>query len=306
MDQKGRQSALFDERKKREDSVLAWSTLATMTPSIAILDACRLIQSSPVLPTLDVLAQSARMSRFHFQRCFRKEVGITPRQFASALRDERIRGALAKGGDIQQALLDAGFGSSSRFYDGAIDRLGMKPSQYQDKGRGACIRVSMGECSLGSFLVAASDDGICQISLGDEPEALFRELQDRFAHATLKGSDPSLDAQVVQVVSMLENPSMSTALPLDIRGTVFQQQVWSVLRQIPCGQTLSYSEVARLVGRPLAHRAVASACAANHLAVAIPCHRVVKNDGALSGYRWGVERKRKLLDQEAVSPEPCS
>lgn len=289
-------------RKKREDAAPVFARLLPMPASKAILAACRHIEGSSRPPSLDDLAAIAAMSRFHFQRTFRAEIGITPRQFAAALRDKRVREALSAGLNIQSALVDSGFGSSSRFYDRAHSRLGMSPSQYHDKGRDAVIRLSVGECSLGGFLVAASEKGVCQVSLGNDLDHLMIQAQERFKNARIMGPDRVLDDLVVRVVALLDGDAMDPSLPLDIRGTVFQQQVWSVLREIPKGQALSYAEVAQRLGRPHAHRAVASACAANHLAVLIPCHRVVKTDGSVSGYRWGVERKLALLSREGVVP----
>ncbi len=178
-------------------------------------------------------------------------------------------------------------------------RLGMRPSAYAKGGEGAIIRFAVGQTSLGAILVAATDKGICAIALGDEPEPLVRTLQDRFPNATLVGGDKSFEATVAKAVGLVETPRMGADLPLDVRGTAFQERVWQALRAIPAGTTASYAEIARRAGSPGSVRAVAQACAANPVAVAIPCHRVVRTDGALSGYRWGIERKRELLRREA-------
>jgi AraC family transcriptional regulator of adaptative response/methylated-DNA-[protein]-cysteine methyltransferase len=264
----------------------------------AIADACRLIDAAEELPDLDTLAAAAGMSRFHFHRVFKSVTGVTPKDYAAARRSERVRGALAAGANVTTAIYDAGYNANSRFYAEASARLGMRPSAYRDGGRGAVVRFAVGDCSLGAVLVAATDKGVCAILLGDDPDALVRDLQDRFPKAELIGADPSFEATVAQVVGLIDSPDRGLELPLDIRGTAFQQQVWDALRRIPAGRTMSYAEVAAAVGRPGAVRAVAQACASNALAVAIPCHRVVRSDGSLSGYRWGVERKRELLARE--------
>jgi AraC family transcriptional regulator of adaptative response/methylated-DNA-[protein]-cysteine methyltransferase len=204
-------------------------------------------------------------------------------------------------GSVTEAIYDAGFNSSGRFYAIARELLGMKPGSFRAGGDGAVIRFAVGECSLGSILVAATPQGVCAIALGGDPDLLVRELQDRFPAAELLGGDEEFDRLVATVVGFVEDPKRGLGLPLDVRGTAFQQRVWRALCQIPIGGTMSYAEVARRAGVPKAVRAVAQACASNPLAVAIPCHRVVRSDGSLSGYRWGVERKRRLLEREAAS-----
>jgi AraC family transcriptional regulator of adaptative response/methylated-DNA-[protein]-cysteine methyltransferase len=199
---------------------------------------------------------------------------------------------------VTSALYDAGFHSSGRFYEAADAMLGMAPSTFARAGAGARIRFALGECTLGSLLVAQSERGVCAIFLGDNPDALLVQLQERFGNAELVGDDAAFAAVVAQVAALVEDPAQSLELPLDVRGTAFQMRVWQALRAIPMGSTASYTEIARIIGAPGAVRAVAGACAANTLAVAIPCHRVVRNDGALSGYRWGVDRKRALLLRE--------
>lgn len=264
----------------------------------AIAKACRLIDDAEELPDLDTLAAAAGMSRFHFHRVFKGVTGVTPKDYATAKRSERVQDALAAGAGITEAIYEAGYNANSRFYAEAPARLGMRPSAYRDGGRGAAVRFAVGRCSLGDILVAATDKGVCAILLGDDPDALVRDLQDRFPNAELIGADASFEATVAQVVGLVDAPTHGVELPLDIRGTAFQQQVWDALRRIPPGRTVSYAELAAAVGRPSAVRAVAQACASNALAVAIPCHRVVRSDGSLSGYRWGVERKRELLARE--------
>ncbi|WP_104493891.1 bifunctional DNA-binding transcriptional regulator/O6-methylguanine-DNA methyltransferase Ada [Paracoccus denitrificans] len=263
--------------------------------------ACRLIEQAETPPTLQALAEAAGLSPFHFHRQFKAVTGLTPRAYAAAHRAGRLRARLAQGASVTGAIYEAGFNSSSRFYEGADGMLGMTPSAWRKGGAGAEIRFALGQCALGAILVAQSRRGICAIALGDDPEALLRDFQDRFPAATLIGGDAEFEALVARIVGFIEAPGIGLDLPLDIRGTAFQQRVWQALRQIPPGTTASYAEIARRIGEPRASRAVAQACAANPIAVAIPCHRVVRSDGALSGYRWGVARKRALLDREGAA-----
>ncbi|ABL72303.1 bifunctional DNA-binding transcriptional regulator/O6-methylguanine-DNA methyltransferase Ada [Paracoccus denitrificans] len=263
--------------------------------------ACRLIEQAETPPTLQALAEAAGLSPFHFHRQFKAIIGLTPRAYAAAHRAGRLRARLAQGASVTGAIYEAGFNSSSRFYEGADGMLGMTPSAWRKGGAGAEIRFALGQCALGAILVAQSRRGICAIALGDDPEALLRDFQDRFPAATLIGGDAEFEALVARIVGFIEAPGIGLDLPLDIRGTAFQQRVWQALRQIPPGTTASYAEIARRIGEPQASRAVAQACAANPIAVAIPCHRVVRSDGALSGYRWGVARKRALLDREGAA-----
>jgi AraC family transcriptional regulator of adaptative response/methylated-DNA-[protein]-cysteine methyltransferase len=268
--------------------------------------ACRLIEASDPAPGLDVLARPFGLSRFQLQRTFKAVVGISPKAYAAAVRAKRLRAALDRRRSVTEAIYEAGFGSNSRFYEKSAELLGMQPRTFQRGGAGVVIRFAVGECSLGSVLVAASERGICAILLGDDPGRLINELQDRFPNAELIGSDRQFERTVGRVVGLIENPGEGLELPLDIRGTAFQRRVWEALRQVPPGRTLSYTQLARRVGRPGAVRAVAKACAANPLAVAIPCHRVVRLDGSLSGYRWGMARKRALLAKERRRAEPAS
>lgn len=260
---------------------------------------CRLIEQADVAPTLDELAAAADMSSFHLHRVFKAVTGLTPRAYAAAHRARRVRSELDRAASVTDAIYDAGYNSNGRFYAEADGLLGMTPSAFRAGGRDAEIRFAIGECTLGAILVAASARGVCAILLGDDPDALARDLQDRFPKASLIGADAAFEATVARVVGLVEAPRLGHDLPLDVRGTAFQQRVWQALREIPAGETASYAEVAQRIGAPTSMRAVAQACGANALAVAIPCHRVVRSDGALSGYRWGVERKRTLLDREA-------
>jgi AraC family transcriptional regulator of adaptative response/methylated-DNA-[protein]-cysteine methyltransferase len=264
----------------------------------AIARACRLIEEAEEMPALDALAAAAGLSRFHFHRVFKAATGLTPAAYGAARRARRVADALPAAGSVTEALYDAGYGSASRFYAGATRRLGMAPSTYRKGGEGEEIRFAVGQCSLGAILVAATATGVCAITMGDDPQALVRDLQDRFPRATLVGGDAAFEATVAAVVGLVEDPRGRHDIPLDVRGTAFQERVWRALREIPPGRTASYTEIAGRIGHPAAVRAVARACGANPAAVAIPCHRVVRTDGALSGYRWGVERKRALLERE--------
>jgi AraC family transcriptional regulator of adaptative response/methylated-DNA-[protein]-cysteine methyltransferase len=266
-----------------------------------VVETCRFIESAEGVPSLETLARRAKMSPFYFHRVFKRITGLTPKQYAAAHRSGRVRKQLGDGGRVTDAIFDAGYQSSSRFYEKSGEILGMKPTDFRAGGRNAQIRFAIGESSLGSILVAQSARGICAISIGDDPEAMVRDLQDRFPQAQLIGADREFEKLVAQVVGFVEAPRIGLDLPLDVRGTAFQQRVWRALRKIPAGKTVSYTDIARRIGAPKAVRAVAQACGANPVAVAIPCHRVVRNDGALSGYRWGIERKRALLDKEATA-----
>jgi AraC family transcriptional regulator of adaptative response/methylated-DNA-[protein]-cysteine methyltransferase len=267
----------------------------------AIAKACELIAEAEEMPDLDALAAAAKMSRFHFHRVFKSVTGVTPKAYATAQRTRRVRDALTERGSVTAAIYDAGFNSSGRFYAAAPGVLGMTPRDFRAGGTGAAIRFAVGQCSLGAILVAATHKGICAITLGDDPDALVRDLEDRFPKAQLIGGDKEFEQLVARVVGLVETPGQDFDLPLDMRGTAFQQRVWQALRKIPAGTTATYTEIAKRIGRPKAVRAVAAACAGNPLAIAIPCHRVVRLDGDLAGYRWGVERKRALLAKEKAA-----
>jgi AraC family transcriptional regulator of adaptative response/methylated-DNA-[protein]-cysteine methyltransferase len=273
-------------------------TSATQQQAMKIAEVCRLIENSEEPPRLEELARHAGLSVYHFHRVFRAITGVTPKQYAGAHRIKQIRARLGKAPTVTEAIYDAGYNSNGRFYASSNEVLGMTPSKYRAGGASTDIRFAVGECTLGSILVAQSERGICAILLGDDPEVLTRELQDQFPKANLIGGDSRYEELVAKVVGFLEKPGVGLDLPLDVRGTAFQQRVWEALRKIPAGLTASYSDVAKQIGAPDSVRAVAQACAANKLAIAIPCHRVVRMDGGLSGYRWGVERKRALLERE--------
>ena len=267
-----------------------------------VAQACRLIDTAGDAPDLDTLAQAFGMSRFHFHRIFKAHTGITPKAYADAGRARRVQQGLAHAPTVTDAIYAAGFNSSGRFYAASAQVLGMTPQAFRTGGSGASIRFAIGACSLGAILVAATDKGICAILMGDDPEVLLRDLQDRFPKAELRGAEAEFEQTVAQVVGFVEAPGIGLDLPLDIRGTAFQQRVWQALREIPAGQTVSYAQLAERIGLPRGARAIAGACAANPVAVAIPCHRVVRNDGSISGYRWGVERKHALLEREGGTP----
>ncbi|WP_238214565.1 methylated-DNA--[protein]-cysteine S-methyltransferase, partial [Pseudomonas sp. PAGU 2196] len=234
-------------------------------------------------------------------RLFKAETGLTPKAYASAFRARRLREHLENDQrSVTDAIYDAGYNSNSRFYESAEQRLGMRPKAYRAGGQGATIRFALGQCSLGAILVAQSEKGICAILLGDDPEPLLHALQDQFPNARLIGGDNEYERVVAEVVGFVEAPALGLALPLDVQGTAFQERVWQALREVPAGCRVSYTDIAERIGAPKAVRAVAMACAANRIAVAIPCHRVVRRDGDISGYRWGVERKQQLLKRETA------
>lgn len=259
---------------------------------------CRRIDAADTPLSLETLARQAGLSSYHFHRVFKAATGVTPRAYAAGRRAERVRRELTTSPTVTDAIYGAGFNSGGRFYESADALLGMAPTTFRAGGAGMEIAFAVGECSLGSVLVAQSERGICAILLGDDPEALVRDVQDRFPRATLIGADRRFETTVARVVAMVDDPGLGLDLPLDVRGTAFQQRVWQALREIPWGTTATYTEIARRIGAPRSVRAVAGACAANPVAIAIPCHRVVRTDGDLSGYRWGLARKRALIERE--------
>jgi len=264
-----------------------------------VAKACRIIEESEEEPSLEELAGAVGRSPSYFHRVFKATIGLTPKNYAAAHRAKKVRQGLASCNTVTEAIYDAGFNSSGRFYEKSKDMLGMTPSQYRAGGTDEEIKFAVGQTSLGAILVASSKKGVAAILLGDDPDELVRNLQDRFPRARFIGADRDYEALVARVVGFVEAPKIGLNLPLDVRGTAFQERVWQALREIPVGTTICYAELARRIGSPKAARAVAAACSANKLAIAIPCHRVVRNDGSLSGYAWGVERKRVLLDREA-------
>jgi len=265
----------------------------------AVVKACNLIDDARETPSLGEIALAVGLSPAYFHRLFKRTVGVTPKAYAANRRAERFREGLRGNQNVTKAMYDAGYVASSRCYESVGQDLGMTPTQYKRGGIGQTIEFAVVECSLGWVAVAATKRGICMIEFGDEADDLRNELAARFANAKLKEGGRVLLDRVSQVVAYVESPSQSLDLPLDIQGTVFQRKVWEALQGIPLGATATYAEIAEQIGRPTAARAVAGACAANELAVAIPCHRIVRNDGTLSGYRWGAGRKTELLEREA-------
>lgn len=280
-------------RRCRPDQADAQAALVTRL--------CRLIEQAERVPELAELAAVGGLSPSRLHRLFRERTGVTPRAYAVALRARRLQEELAQPqNSVTDSLYAAGYGSSGRLYEAAPQVLGMTPTAFRGGGARAIIHFAVGQCTLGAVLVARSERGVCAILMGDDPEPLVRDLQDRFPKAELIGGDPGFEHLIAAVIAAADNPKAGLDLPLDIRGTAFQQRVWQELRHIPPGHTASYSDIAARIGRPDAVRAVAGACAANAHAIAIPCHRVVRTDGALSGYRWGIERKRTLLTREGA------
>ncbi|HEV2333914.1 MAG TPA: bifunctional DNA-binding transcriptional regulator/O6-methylguanine-DNA methyltransferase Ada [Stellaceae bacterium] len=266
---------------------------------VAAIDrACALIRAQDTLPTLAELAATAGISRFHFHRVFRQITGATPREWGKAHRLDRFAARLDAGESVAGAVYAAGFGASSRAYEAASSGLGMTPGARRHGGRGETIRFTIVKTALGWALVAATSRGICMTALGDERAPLEAELRRRFPAALIWPADAALTAWAEEIVRFVTRPDAQPDLPLDIRGTAFQAQVWRALQKIPPGRTSSYSEVAAALGRPQAVRAVARAIASNNLALLVPCHRVVRSDGDLAGYRWGRERKRALIARE--------
>lgn len=265
--------------------------------SHAMVDACRLLSSHEPVETREV-ARAIGLSSSYFQRWFKKHLGVTPQQYRRRVLAERGRDAISGAASVTEAVYDAGYSSSSRFYDGVGRELGMKPSDAHTGGVGERIEYVISECSLGRILVAWTHRGVCEVAFADSSAALLAQLTRHFPRATLEESDQNTWAKVVIASVEMASPAI---IPMDIRGTAFQERVWQALRAIPAGETRTYSDIARQLGEPSAVRAVARACASNPLAVVIPCHRVVRKDGSPSGYRWGVDRKRELLRREAGS-----
>lgn len=275
-----------DEPSRRDDAVKR------------VIAACRRIEDSDPPPSLSELAEEAGLSPWHFQRVFTGMVGVSPKRYASTHKARRFREGLDGGGSVTAAIYDAGYGSSGRAYDPAGDRLAMTPTAYKKGGMGMTIRYAIAESALGPVIVGATERGVCFIGFEDDPGLLPGRLKERYPAAQVTEATGDLAETIQRVVEMTDHPGLAADLPLDIRGTAFQERVWASLREIPAGETRTYAQVAVAIGRPKAVRAVAGACGANKVAVAIPCHRVVRSDGGLGGYRWGVERKKTLLRRE--------
>jgi AraC family transcriptional regulator, regulatory protein of adaptative response / methylated-DNA-[protein]-cysteine methyltransferase len=263
-----------------------------------VIRTCKSIEEAEELPKLEDLAAAVGLSPSHFHRVFKEIVGVTPKEYAAALRERRVRGCLTQRASITDAIYDAGFNASSRFYEKSTELLGMTPTSYRNEAAGLRIRVAVAESFLGWTLVAATDLGICSIEFGDTPELMIERLRRRFPKADLDENDPDFGDWVSKVMAFLEAPEDGLDVPLDIQGTAFQKRVWKALKEIVPGSTRTYTEVASAIGKPKAARAVARAIASNKIAVAIPCHRVVRSNGDLGGYRWGIDRKQALLQHE--------
>ena len=264
-----------------------------------VAKACRLIETAVEAPSLEAIARSSALSPHHFHRLFKRITGVTPRAYAAAHRQDRVQKQLAKGVAVTDALYEAGFNSSGRFYENAPAMLGMKPGAYGRQGAGEHIWFGTRRSSMGVVLVASTEQGICAILIGDDEKSLLADLSGRFAKAALVDAPRTFAGVIAKVIRLVDHPGQAAAsLPLDIRGTLFQRRVWEALQALRPGETTTYTQLAARIGRPSAVRAVASACGANALAVAIPCHRVIGTNGSLSGYRWGLERKRRLLEVE--------
>lgn len=267
----------------------------------AIAGATSLIRDSESMPSLAQLAKSAGMSVFHFHRLFRRTVGVTPRQFRARIMVDRAKIALRDGESVTASLYDAGFSSNGRFYETVAGRMGMTSKKVSAGGTDETIRFVVRRCELGVVLVAATQKGICEVWLGEDAGLLSRRLRTAYPQAKIASRDPRMSALIKRVVTLVERPASGVALPLDLRGTAFEMRVWEALRRIPMGQTMSYGEIAAAIGHPGAARAVGSACARNHVALVVPCHRAIGADKKLHGYRWGLKRKQKLLERESDS-----
>lgn len=273
---------------------------STSAHASLIAKACRLIERSAHEPDLETLARDAGLSASHFHRLFKEVTGVTPKAYATAHKTIRMKKDLQTEKTVTTAMAKTGFSSSSRFYDAAPKALGMTPGAYKKGGKGQTIRFGVGECSLGSILVGATDKGICILTMSDDPQELIEDLQRRFKNATLIGGDKQFEKWMAKVIAFVDRPTKSFDLPLDIQGTAFQKRVWEALCTIPFGKTATYADIAKKIGKPTSMRAVANACGSNNIAVIIPCHRVIRTDGTISGYRWGVERKKTLLKKEGI------
>jgi AraC family transcriptional regulator of adaptative response/methylated-DNA-[protein]-cysteine methyltransferase len=268
-----------------------------------VQDACAFIETADEIPSLDTLATRSGYSRFHFLRMFRDHTGLTPRSYAEGVRAKRLHVALSGGARVADAVADAGYGSESRVYEKTGALLGMTPGALRRGGEGEVIRTAFADSPFGRLLVGATDKGVCFIGFAEPDEALLGDLRQRFPRATVAADDAALADAVRAVVAFLEEPKQALDLPLDLRGTVFQQRVWRTLCRIPPGETRTYGELAGMIGDPRAVRAVARCCARNPVSLAVPCHRVIGSDGSLTGYRWGVARKRALLEKERATAE---
>jgi AraC family transcriptional regulator, regulatory protein of adaptative response / methylated-DNA-[protein]-cysteine methyltransferase len=280
-------------KRCRPDRPEVWQQNAQIISEI-----CRLIETAEEMPNLDALARKAGFSPYHFHRVFKAATGVTPRNYALAHRARRLREELANGASVTAAIHGAGYGSASRFYENSDRVLGMRPTEYRSGGINTEIRYAVGDSSLGKILVARTDRGVCAIFLDDDSDTMIGELNRRFPKARIVAGGAEFEDILAKIVAFAEMPQTGIDLPLDLQGTAFQQRVWNALRDIPAGETRTYGEIARKIGVPDAVRAVGTACGANHVSLAVPCHRVIGASGALTGYRWGVARKKTLLERE--------
>ena len=264
-----------------------------------VADACAAIEAEEGIPSLEALAKRAGYSRFHFLRLFREHTGVTPRSYAERVRALRLQAALAQGSRVADAIQEAGFGSESRVYEDTGRLLGMTPGALRRGGAGEVVRTAFADSPFGRVLVGATATGVCFLGFAEPDEALMGDLRRRFPRARIEADDAGLAETLATVLAFIEEPRQALALPLDLRGTAFQVRVWEALRRIPPGETRTYGELAGMIGAPRAVRAVARSCATNPVSLAVPCHRVVGKDGDLTGYRWGVPRKREMLRREA-------
>lgn len=267
----------------------------------AVAQACKLIEETEQELSLNQLADAVGLSAYYFHRIFKKTVGVTPKQYTMEKRLNRVRSNLQQSSTVTKAVYEAGYESGSRFYEAVTTSLGMKPSDYQKGGEGISIRYAIVQSYLGWVLIAATEQGVCKIDFDDTPEILLTRLKTNFPKAKLQDNDPTFTTIVSQTLAFLESPKQGFTLPLDVQGTAFQRRVWAILQTIQPGSTASYTEIAKRIGNPKAARAVAQACASNKIAIAIPCHRVIRSDSGLGGYRWGIERKQTILDRELNS-----
>ncbi|MSP00726.1 MAG: bifunctional DNA-binding transcriptional regulator/O6-methylguanine-DNA methyltransferase Ada [Acetobacteraceae bacterium] len=268
-----------------------------------VRDACGFIEGAETMPSLDTLAARSGYSKFHFLRMFRDHTGVTPRSYAEGARARRLQAALADGARVVDAVAEAGFGSESRVYEHTGRLLGMTPGAARRGGQGEVIRTAAADCPFGRLLVGATDKGVCFLGFAEPDDALMGDLRRRFPKAAFVTDDLGLKETVDAVLTFLEEPKQALNLPLDLRGTAFQQRVWRTLCLIPAGETRTYGEVARMIAEPRAVRAVARSCALNPVSLAVPCHRVIAQDGDLTGYRWGLPRKKKLLEREKAAAD---
>jgi AraC family transcriptional regulator of adaptative response/methylated-DNA-[protein]-cysteine methyltransferase len=266
-----------------------------------VKDACGFIEGAETMPSLDTLAARSGYSKFHFLRMFRDHTGVTPRSYAEGVRARRLQAALADGTRVADAVADAGYGSESRVYEQTGRLLGMTPGAARRGGAGEVIRTAFADCPFGRLLIGATNTGVCFLGFAEPDDALMGDLRRRFPKAEVVADDAGLAATLRTVLAFLAEPKQALDLPLDLRGTAFQQRVWRTLCRIPAGETRTYGELARMMEAPKAIRAVARSCATNPVSLAVPCHRIVGQDGDLTGYRWGIPRKQALLAAEKAA-----